>query len=111
MGYWDRPDPNSKAPLPERLLRLDRELSTERTKDFENLWAVRGEFRFKIAVFRNGNQGFAATVRLDGKTHRRVALLPSDAYTSIAEQLKFEMFKIESDRQFAMSRNEMPSAA
>lgn len=111
MGCFDKPEPRPKAELPERLLRLDRELATERTKDFETLYAVRGQIRTEVSIFRNGRNGFTATAKFNGRPIRQFGMMPSEAYFATVRALQSEIVKFEVDRQFEMSKNEMSSAA
>jgi len=84
--------------LPDRLKRLNRELAIERSKDFDYLYAVRGEHRFKIAVFRNGGNGFAATCKAAGYVRRYEASIPSEAFRKLTLGLDYLVRQMEQQK-------------
>ncbi|CAN5354553.1 hypothetical protein BH10ACI2_BH10ACI2_00200 [soil metagenome] len=70
--------------LPERLQWLNRELAMERTKDFENSYATRGEYWFKVSIFRNRGGGFKATCRVAGRVQGYYGATPDQTYLMLA---------------------------
>ncbi len=90
------------AELPERLKRLNRELAVERSKDFDYIFAVRGEHRFKVAVFRNGGTGFVATCKIGGQVHRYNGDLPSYAFVKLTRSLEWVASRLDYERNMAM---------
>ena len=94
------------AALPERLQRLQRELAIERTKDFDNdLFAVRGEHRFKISVFRHPTQGFVATTKAAGHVHRYNGSTPVDAFVKLTHSLEWLVSRLDFEKNVALYGN------
>lgn len=118
MSAFERPERKRELPeVPERLIRLDRELKTERTKDYDYLYAVRdnryGErYRIKVAVMRipsaqPGDYEFVATASVGGKVHRQHHFTPSGAFAKIVNSLPWTVSKLSYERN--MSKNEFCS--
>lgn len=100
MSRFDRPErPQTLPVMPERLVRLDNELTT-RAKDFDTIFAVRGEQRFKVSVFRSNNGRFMATVKVNGRTKRQVHDTPSGAYIKATYQLSEELLQMKLEKNF-----------
>jgi len=91
------------ASLPERLQRLNRELAIERSKDFETLYAVHGEYRFKVSIFRHGSHGFVATCKAAGHVHRYNGELPSYAFAKLTESLKWVASRLDYEKNIAQN--------
>lgn len=88
MSCFERPDRSGKPEVPERLLRLDRELKIERKKATDSVYAVRGgefgeDYRFEIRFVRIHKNLFSATTYIAGKRHCRFADTPSTAYAQL----------------------------
>lgn len=89
------------ASLPERLQRLNTELAIERSKDFETLFAVHDEHRFKVSIFRHGSNGFVATCKAAGHVHRYNGTLPSYAFAKLTESLKWVASRLDYEKNMA----------
>ncbi len=99
MSRFDRPErPQTLPVMPERLVRLDRELTT-REKDFDTVNAVRGDQRYKVSIFRRADR-FMATVKVNGRTKRQVHDTPSGAYIKVADSLSQELLQMQIERNF-----------
>lgn len=105
MGNFDRARPETRhQEMPERLERLNRELAIDRVKDFEYLYATRRDHRFKIAVFRNGGNGFAATCKVGGYVHRYNGDTPSTAFIKLVKSLEWVIAKLDFERNMSNNR-------
>lgn len=91
------------ASQPERLQRLNRELAIERSKDFDYIFAVRREHRFKVAVFRNGGNGFVATCKIGGRVHRYNGELPSYAFAKLTRSLEWVASRLDYEKNVALA--------
>jgi hypothetical protein len=82
MGSWDRMQRRQLAPLPHRLVRLNRELMKERTRSFDYLNAVEARYglRFRICVMRNEDGLYFATAQFAGHAYRVESPSPSGAF-------------------------------
>lgn len=69
-----------KPVLPERLQRLNRELSIEKTKSFDYLNAVHGDFRVRVCVMRDEDNQFFATAQTGERAFRVQGGSPSGAF-------------------------------
>lgn len=99
MGCFERPQrPQTLPEIPERLIRLDRELTT-RVKDFDTIFAVRGDQRFKVTIFRYCGR-FIATVRVGRRSKRGDGDLPSHAYARVIRSLNEELIRIQFEQNF-----------
>lgn len=90
------------ASLPERLQRLNRELAVERSKDFDYLYAVRGEHRIRVCVFRADQPGFIATCKIAGRVHRYSGDLPSYAFTKLTRSLEWITSRLDFEKNMAL---------
>ncbi len=94
------------AALPERLQRLNQELAIDRTKDFDNdLYAVRGEYRFRVSVFRGGHHGFVATTSAGGRVHRYSGATPVDAFIKLTGSLVWLTARMDHEKQVAYNES------
>lgn len=81
--------------IPERLQRLDRELMTERTKQFDYLNAVRTKTPgmpaeiFRVYVARISNSEFHASAQAVGRVFKAKFKTPSGAYAKLMTQLRW----------------------
>lgn len=91
------------ASLPERLQRLNREMAIERSKDFDYLFAVRGEHRIKVCVFRADRNGFVATCEIAGRVHRYTSELPSGAFARLTTSLLWVTSRLDYEKNVARS--------
>ena len=92
------------AELPPRLQKLNTDLAINRSKDYETLFATHEDHRFKIAVFRSGGGGFAATCKVGGRVHRYNGTRPSDAYIRLVKSLAWVTSKLDYEKNVALSR-------
>lgn len=96
----------AEAALPERLQRLQRELAIDRTKDSDNdLFAVRGEHRFRISVFRHPTHGFVATTKAAGHVHRYNGKTPVDAFVRLTYSLGWVVSRLDFEKNVALNAN------
>ena len=115
MSCFERRGRSGKPEVPERLLRLDRELKTEKTKNTDRVWAVReGEygqkFRFKISFVRISANCFTATTTVNGRVHRRTADTPSVAYIQLVKTLSIIASRMTFDANLSKNLNSMVPA-
>lgn len=111
MGHFDRAPKSERlaiAPLPERLVRLDRELESG-SKDIDFVYAVRQEYgesyRIKVAITEMGGvaraeRGFRymATAFFAGKRHRTYGHRPSHTFIKMTEQLRWTTSRVTWER-------------
>jgi hypothetical protein len=99
------------AAMPERLQRLDRELAIERLKDFDTLYATRGEHRFKINIFRHGSAGFVATTKVAGHVMRYHGKTPSDSFAKLTISLRWVTSRLDFEKNVAIAEAKKYEAA
>ncbi len=109
MGNFDRETAKGPIVIPERLIRLDREMLDERTKDFDYVYAVRRvydhEFRIKVCIARirgsqPGDYEFVATASIAGRVHRQHAYRPSDAFAKVSQSLSWVVSKLVFEKNY-----------
>lgn len=107
MSSFDKPErPQTLRQIPERLIRLDRELKTERTKSVDTLYAVRksrfGEdYRFKVTIVRVRSDEFWASCTINNKVHRRPHETPSGAYAKLMQTVRAIVSQINFERNLS----------
>jgi len=103
--FGERPEPNRKTPLvPERLERLNRELTKQ--KRFDHVYATHGGFRLRVCVERCdehpkhhvGDRDYLATATFAGRRFSCYGLLPSHAFVRLTEKLSWAIDKFNYQR-------------
>lgn len=78
MNRSQRPRPVLE--LPNRLLRLNRELGKERTKSHDTIYATRRGVRFPVCVMRDEDNNFFATTQVGDRVMKSQGGSPSGAF-------------------------------
>lgn len=78
MNRSQRPSPVNE--LPNRLLRLNRELGRERTKSYDTVYATRKGVRFPVCVMRDEDNNFIATTQIGDRVLKSHGPSPSGAF-------------------------------
>jgi len=98
--------------LHERLVRLNKELMQERTKSFDDLYAIRQGLRIHCCVMRDEDNKFFAAAKVANKAFRVQGGSPSGAFIMLTIVLNIHLVTLPSvEREKILNNSQVAMAA